>query len=119
MNNNMLAFYESLKQNSVSVNDLPAWVGQDVIHYIDSENVGEMLGILGRSSGHANLAFWARINAAPDSEDEWRQIEWIGSPIPQDAKDRQLEHFRLVVDIVRKFIGPEQLRRNALFQCKR
>jgi hypothetical protein len=116
MDNELQAFYRTLELNLLSENDLPAWVGEHVIHYINEENVGVFLGILGRASGHANLAFWARINSAPTTDEEWRKVMWIGSPISPDAEERQVKQYRRAAEVVRNFVGHEQSRRNALFR---
>lgn len=102
----------------MSLDDLPAWVGENAIYYINEENIREILLILGRAKGNANIAFWNRINSAPDSDEKWQECVWFGSPIPEDAKKRNLEQVKRAVDIVRRFVGPGQLRRNSLFLRK-
>jgi hypothetical protein len=116
MNENLRSFLDFLALNELSVDDLPGHVAEMAIWFIDEENLPSMLRILGNAKGHANLTFWERINRAPYSEEKWGELIVIGSGMSDEAKERNLKQYRTAVELVRKFVGLEQLRRNVLFR---
>ncbi len=116
MNDNYRKLLEMPALNDIPVDDLPGWVAENAIWYLDSDNVGAILGLLGRAKGTANLAFWATVNAAPTCDERWAELHLIGSGVTEEMSERHMKQYRIAVELARAYVGEQQLRRDQLFQ---
>ncbi|TAA48414.1 hypothetical protein [Corallincola spongiicola] len=105
MNRDLESFFDTLKLNSVTTEYLPDWVADLAFASINEGNVTEILKLLARAEGGANLKFWEMINEAPTTAKGWKELHCIGSGI--DPEQYKKTH-RRVVEIVRKQQDPIQ-----------
>jgi hypothetical protein len=88
-----------------------------VLGSITESNVHDVLKIMSQRP-ELNRAFWKMINGAPQSEEGWRSIFWIGSDMSDEQQNRNRSRLRSAVEIVRSALGSNQVHRNALFRGK-
>lgn len=112
-------FLNTLAINEVELQALPAYVGDLARYFINESNVGDILKILANSkTSEANQFFWEEVNGAPCTEEGWNDLQFLGGGIDAEGTARRKLHFRRSVEAVRKFIGQDQVRKNALFRPK-
>ncbi len=103
MTKDLADFKEFVESNLSENGELPAFVGEWAESFINEGNVEDIIKILGNSKGQASDRFWALINKAPLTEEDWGRVMYIGSGVSQDKEhqDKIRNKRRKVVEIVR------------------
>lgn len=96
-----------------------SFISMFVVPNITPANVKAVLKFLA-SHAELNGSFWATVNRAPSSDDDWKAMRFFGSNMhDEELQERHRQRLRSAVDIVRNELGSVQLRRDGLFRPRR
>jgi len=115
MNPSMERFYRFLSTNGVQPDNLPSFVGHAVFAFITEENVVDIIKLLAKSQGTANLTFWKKVNSLPTTDEEWAACWVIGGEITDAAAKSIKNNDRRVVELVRSTVTSMQMSVNSHF----